>query len=133
MNRFSTLILSILLVVGTILTLIQLYASADELQHPFTASLYYFGISVIIISLVIKSRNDISIKHMILNNIIISIFTINGIVLALICLYALEPQSRVESLASSIFFFSGMLASSSVFFVRSKIENFTIVFNKNYG
>lgn len=133
MNRFSTLILGFLLVVGTTLTLIQLYASADGLQHPFTASLYYFGTSVIIILLIIKSRNDISIKHVILNNIIISIFTINGIVLALICLYALEPQSNVESLASSIFFFAGMLASSSVFFVRSKIKNSTIASNKNDG
>lgn len=133
MNRFLTLILGSLLVAGTILALIQLYASADGLQHPFTASLYYFGTSLIMISLVMKYRNDISIKHVILNNIIIGLFTINGIVLALICLYALESQSRVESLASSIFFFAGMLASSSVFFVRSKIKNSTIVFNKNDG
>jgi len=45
-----------------------------------------------------------------------------GFFLSLICLYALEPQSRVEPLASSFFFLSSMVASSSMFFAISKTK-----------
>jgi hypothetical protein len=131
MNKFSTLILSVIWIVGTILTLIQLYASADGLQYPFTASLYYLGTSLIMTLVVIKFRNEVSKKAVIMNNLIITIFTVESILLALICFYSLEPQTRVESLASSIFFLAGMVVGSSVFFVSSKVQNSTTISNKN--
>ncbi len=131
MHRFSTLILGITWIVGTVFTLIQLYASADGLQYPFTASLYYLGTSLIMIFVVIKFRNKVSKKAVIINNLIITIFTVESILLTLICFYSLEPQTRVESLAGSIFFFAGMIVSSSVFFVRTKIQNITTISN-NY-
>ena len=119
MHKYSTLILVVLLFVGTVLTLIQLYASTDGLQHPFNASLYYLGTSITMILLLIKFRKVTSKKFVIINNFLITIFTLNSIVFALICLYTLEPVGRVDSLASAIFFFAGMIASSSAFFVRS--------------
>jgi len=131
MSKFSTLILSALWIIGTILTLIQLYASADGLQYPFTASLYYLGTSLIMALIVIKSRNDVSKKAVIMNNLIITIFTFESILLALICFYSLEPQTRVESLAGSIFFFSGMIVSSSVFFVKPKVQD-SLTLSNNY-
>jgi len=118
MNKYSTLLLSILLIMGTFLALMPLYASSDGLQHPLTASLYFLVTSLVMMFVVIKYSNEI--KNKIL---IIAIFTIESVPLALICLYSLEPESRVESLASSIFFFSGMLASSSIFFASSKVKN----------
>ena len=130
MNRFLTLMLGVLMIIGLLSALIQLYASSDGLQHPFAASLYYLGTSLIMISLIITFRIDINKKVMIANNIIISIFAMNSIVLALICLYSVEPQSRVESLASSIFFCAGMILSSSALFVRPKIKSATTISNK---
>lgn len=118
MHKYSTLILVALMVVGTVLTLIQLYTSTDDLQYPFTASLYYLGTSITMILLLMKFRKDTNKKLVIINNFVIIIFTLNSIVFALICLYALEPEGRVDSLASAIFFFAGMIAGSSVFFVR---------------
>lgn len=131
MNKFSTLILSVIWIVGTIFTLIQIYASSDGLQYPFTASMYYLVTSLIMTFVVIKFRNEVSKKAVIMNNLIITIFTVESILLALICFYSLESQTRVESLAGSIFFFAGMIVSSSVFFVRTKIQNFTTISN-NY-
>lgn len=131
MNRFSTLILSVIWIIGTIFTLIQLYASPDGLQYPCIASLYYLITSLIMTFVVIKFRNEVSKKAVIMNNLIIAIFTVESILLALICFYSLEIQGRVESLAGSIFFFAGMIVSSSVFFVRTKIQNFTAIYN-NY-
>jgi len=131
MNKFSTLILSIILIVGTIFTLIQLYASEDGLQYPFLASLYYLGTSLIMTFVVIKFKNKVRKKAVIMNNLIITIFTVESILLALICFYSLEPQTRVESLAASIFFFAGMIVSSSAFFVRSIVQNSTTISN-NY-
>lgn len=131
MSRFSTLILSALWIVGTILTLIQLYASSDGLQYPFTASLYYLGTSLIMTFIVIKFRDEVSKKAVIMNNLIITIFTVESILLALICFYSLEPQTRVESLAGSIFFFAGMIVSSSVFFVKSKAQD-SVTISNNY-
>jgi len=131
MHKFQTLILGVLMIVGLILALIQLYASSDGLQYPFTASLYYLGTSFTMIFLIFKYRKDISKKLVIVNNIIVSLFAMNSLVLALICFYALEPQSRVESLAGSIFFFAGMIVSSSAFFVRPKVKNSTTISN-NY-
>lgn len=117
MHKYSTLILVALIVTGTVLTLIQLYTNIDGLQHPFTASLYYLGTSITMISLLMKFSKDTSKKLMIINNFVITIFTLNSIVFALICLYTLEPEGRVDSLASAIFFFAGMIASSSAFWV----------------
>ena len=131
MNRFSTLILIVIWILGTIFTLIQLYASPDGLQYPFTASMYYLVTSLIMTFVVIKFRNVVSKKAVIMNNLIIAIFTVESILLALICFYSLEIQVRVESLAGSIFFLAGMIVSSSVFFVRTKIQNFTAISN-NY-
>lgn len=119
MHKYSTLILVALMVAGTVLTLIQLYTSTDGLQHPFTASLYYLGTSITMILLLIKFRKVTSKKFVIINNFLITIFTLNSIVFALICLYALEPEGRVDSLASAIFYFAGMIAGSSAFFVRT--------------
>lgn len=119
MHKYSTLILVALMVAGTVLTLIQLYTSTDGLQHPFTASLYYLGTSITVILLLMKFRRNTSKKLVIMNNFVITIFTFNSIILSLICLYSLEPEGRVDSLASAIFFFAGMIASSSAFFVRS--------------
>jgi len=131
MSRFSTLILSVIWIFGTIFTLIQLYASADGLQYPFTASIYYLGTSLVMTFIVIKFKNEVSKKAVIMNNMIISIFTVESILFTLICSYSLEPQTRVESLAGSIFFFAGMIVSSSVFFVRSKVQNSTTISNEN--
>jgi hypothetical protein len=117
MNKYTTLLLSILLIMGTLSALMQLYDSSD-VQHPLTASLYFLVTSLVMMFVVIKYSNEIKYKIL-----IIAIFTIESVLLALICLYSLEPQSRVESLASSIFFFSGMLASSSIFFASSKVKN----------
>jgi len=131
MSRFSTLILSVIWIFGTIFTLIQLYASADGLQYPFTASIYYLGTSLVMTFIVIKFKNEVSKKAVIMNNMIISIFTVESILFTLICYYSLEPQTRVESLAGSNFFFAGMIVSSSVFFVRSKVQNSTTISNEN--
>lgn len=122
MNKFLTLILTILFLVGTSLSLMELYSSENSLEHPFIASLYYLGTSIIIVLIVIRFSKDISKKVFIINSLIISLFTIMSILFALICLYTLVPQSRVESLASSIFFFAGMLAGSSTFFVSDRIK-----------
>ena len=131
MNRFQTLILGVLMIAGLILALIQLYVSSDGLQHPFRASLYYLGTSFTMIFLIVKYRKDITKKLLITNNIIVSVFAFNSLVLALICLYSLNPQTRVESLASSIFFFAGMILSSSTLFVRTKIKDTSTISN-NY-
>lgn len=131
MSRFSTLILSVIWIVGTVFTLMPLYASADGLQYPFTASMYYLGTSLMMTFVVIKFRNEVSKNAVIMNNLIISIFAVESILLALICFYSLDPQTRVESLAGSIFFFAGMIVSSSVFFVRSKVKDSTAISNKN--
>ena len=120
MNKFLPYIVSFILIIGTMLTLIQLYASADNIQHPLMASIYYFITSLILIIFIINFRKETKKVFVIINNIIISIFTIHSIIFALICLYALEPQIGVQSFASAIFFFSGMLASSSLFFVKSQ-------------
>jgi len=118
MHRYLTLILTVLLVVGTTLALIELYASADTIQYPLSASIYYLGTSLLMILFVLKFRRDVSKNLFIINSILITIFIVDGVLLALICLYALEPITRVETLASSIFFFSGMITGSSLFFVK---------------
>lgn len=118
MHRYLTMILTILLVVGTSLALIELYASADAIQYPLRASLYYLGTSLLMIFFIIKFTKDISKNLFIMNIILIIIFIADGMLLALICLYALEPVTRIETLASSIFFLSGMIAGSSLFFTR---------------
>ena len=122
MYKYSTLIFSILFILGTILSLIELYASSDGLQYPISSSLYYLTTSLIMIFVFFKFNQQLVKKVFLINNLIIILFTIHGVILALICLYALEPDNRVESLASSIFFFSSMIASASIFFVKSKVE-----------
>ena len=52
MNKFLTLILTILFLVGTSLSLMELYSSENSLEHPFIASLYYLGTSIIIVLIV---------------------------------------------------------------------------------
>jgi hypothetical protein len=131
MSRFLTLILVVLMVFGTFTALIQLYASSDNLQHPFEASLFYLGTAFIMVLVIFRFRKETSKKHLIMNNFFISIFTFQSLIFALICLYALEPQSRVETLASSLFFFAGMIVSSSSFFVSPKLENSSTVLNQS--
>jgi hypothetical protein len=123
MSKLPTITIAIIWFLGTIFALIQLYGSADNMQYPLKASLYYLGASLIIGFVVIKFRNNLSKKATIINNIIITLFTVEGVLFALICLYSLIPETRVDSLASSIFFFAGMLASSSIFFAKPKIQN----------
>lgn len=119
MYKYSTFIFSILFMIGTILSLIELYASSDGLQYPVSSSLYYLTASLFMIFILFKFNQQIVKKAFFINNFIIIVFAIEGVILALICLYALEPDTRVESLASSIFFFSSMIASASIFFVKS--------------
>jgi hypothetical protein len=130
MHKFSALILSSIFVSGTVLALLQLYASADGLQHPLRASLYYLGSAIAMISVLVKFRKNSSKRLIVINNALISIFAVNSIVLALICLYALQPEGRVDSLAGAIFFFAGMVAGSSAFFVRAKANDLAAVSDK---
>lgn len=123
MHKYSTLLLTILMISGTLLSLIQLYATSDGLQYPLTASIYYLLSSLFIIFVFIIYSKEARRKILIVNSLIIVFFTIESLLFALICLYSLEPQSRVESLASSIFFFSGMIASGSIFFSRAEVKN----------
>jgi hypothetical protein len=116
MNKYSILILIILVVVGTVLSLMQLDINSDRLQNYLIASIYYFATSLIIVLLLIKFKKDSTKKVFILNNLIVSLFTIDGVIFALSCLYVVELEAQVEPLASSIFFLSGMIASSSLFF-----------------
>lgn len=130
MHKFSTSILSITFMIGILLSLIELYASSDKLQHPLSSSIYYLITSLIMIFLLLKFSTDIVKRTLLINNFIIAIFAIQGVLLALICLYALEPKTKVEFFASSIFFFSSMLASGSVFFVQNRAEKNVEASNK---
>lgn len=120
MSKFLTYIIFILLIVATFLALAELYAEGE--QNPLIASQYYLGTSLIIVILLIRFSKNISKKLFIINTIIISLFTLQSIFFALTCLYALEPENKVASFASSIFFLAGMIVGSSTFFISSKIK-----------
>jgi hypothetical protein len=132
MPKFSTLILTALFVVGATLSLIQLYAGSDGLQHPFIASLYYFVTAILMISSLFKFRRDTSKIVLIINNLVITLFTVASVIFALICLYALEPEGSMDSLAGAIFFIAGMLASSAIFFAGANANGASAVSDR-YG
>jgi len=62
MSKFSTLLLSVIFIIGMTLSLMQLYFSTDEIQYPFMASLYYLATSFVIGFLFVKLNLGISLK-----------------------------------------------------------------------
>lgn len=117
MPKYSTPILLLLLLIAWVWCLTPLYNSADGLQHPLVAGCRYLGLAIVMGVVMIKAGKAASLKLAIMNGIIMAFFIVLGVLLTLICLYSLEAEGHVDSLASAVFFLGAMIAGSSMFFV----------------
>lgn len=119
-NKVFVILIPIFLIIGTLLSLIQLYASPDEKVHLLEGSLVYFTTSLLIFSILVIIKNESkNLKLLSISSTIL--FTLFGIIFSLICLYSSPmPNEEINPLASSIFFLSSAIASSGInFFIKN--------------
>jgi ABC-type transport system involved in cytochrome c biogenesis permease subunit len=119
-NKLLIILVPIFWIIGTFLSLTQLYVAPDEKVHLFEGSLFYFVASVLIFSILILVKNESKyLKWLSITSIIL--FTLFGTVFSLICLYSSPmPNEEIDPLASAIFFLSAVIASSGTnFFIKN--------------
>ena len=116
-----TIFILFIALTGIMFSLIQVYATTDEIPYPFSASLIYLGTSILMLfsMLWIKENSIGFIKWF--NILIVVFFSVVAFLLALICLYAM-PDENVYPLASSIFVMSGIIALGSIFISKRIIK-----------
>ncbi len=114
----TTILVLIVGFVGIIFSLMQMYSSPDGNSYPFNGSLIYFGTSIFLFLFLFTLKQDIIKNIKWINILLVIIFSILGLLLALICLYAPPIEENIEPLASAIFIVSSMISLSSIFLIN---------------
>jgi len=120
-NTVLTTLLALITFIGFTLTLMQMYASTDDIPRPLYGSIEYLATSIFVFSFLYNLDKNTSIVLRWINILLSSAFAVWGFLLALICLYT-SPTEQSEPLASALFASSMMISSSGIFFLVSKIR-----------
>ena len=115
---FTSVSVLIVGIIGYSLTLMQIYSSPDGNSYPFNGSLIYLGTSIFMLVFLFTRKLEINKILKWLNYIMIVVFSINALLLALICIYASPTVDKIYPLESAIFTMSGMIALSSIFLIN---------------
>lgn len=120
-NTILTILIILVGLIGVLLSLVQIYASPDYISYPLNGSIIYLGTAVFLFAFMHNLNSNVFVILKWINIIFVLGYIVLGLLLALICLYALE-NDQVESLASALFFLSSMLTGSGIFFSLKKMR-----------